>query len=99
MRRYLLVMLAVFLTVGAPAQLALADGMVLPQGLAPGLMPGYWVVREHHVTVTIEDQHAVTRVEQEFANPTDSEVTGRYLFPIPPGAAVTGFTVGINGEA
>lgn len=95
MRRYLLVLLAVFLTMGAPAQLALADGMVLPQGLTPG----YWIVREHHVTVTIEDQHAVTQVEQEFANPTDSEVTGRYLFPIPPGAAVTGFTVGINGEA
>jgi Ca-activated chloride channel family protein len=75
--------------------LALADGMVLPQGL----MPGYWVVREHHVTVTIEGQHAITRVEQEFANPTDSEVTGRYLFPIPPGAAVTGFTVEVNGEA
>lgn len=95
MRRYLLVLLAVFLIVSAPAQLALADGMVLPQGLTPG----YWVVREHHVTVTIEDQHAVTRVEQEFANPTDSEVTGRYLFPIPPGAAVTSFTVEINGEA
>ncbi len=95
MRRYLLVLLAVFLVVSTPAQLALADGMVLPQGL----VPGYWVVREHHVTVTIEDQHAVTRVEQEFANPTDGEVTGRYLFPIPPGAAVTGFAVEINGEA
>ncbi len=95
MRRYLLVLLAVFLATGAPAQLALADGMVLPQGLTPG----YWVVREHHVTVTIKDQHAVTRVEQEFANPTDREVTGRYLFPIPPGAAVTGFAVEINGEA
>ncbi|MBN1921195.1 MAG: hypothetical protein JW892_08130, partial [Anaerolineae bacterium] len=94
MRKSLLVLLAVFLALGAPAQMALADGMVLPQGL----IPGYWVVREHHVTVTIEDQHAVTQVEQEFANPTDSEVTGRYLFPIPPGATVIDFTVEINGE-
>ena len=94
MRKSLLVLLAIFLALGAPAQMALADGMVLPQALTPG----YWIVREHHVTVTIEDQHAVTRVEQEFHNPTAAPAMGRYLFPIPPGAGVTDFTVEVDGQ-
>ena len=42
-----------------------ADGAILPDSLSPD----YLAVRYHHVTVDIEDGHAVTQVEQEFYNP------------------------------
>jgi Ca-activated chloride channel family protein len=75
---------------------ALADGMILP--LAEMLNSDYLAVRTHHVRVTIEDGHAVTRVEQEFTNPHDYPVTGRYLFPVPPEAILSGFQASLDGE-
>jgi Ca-activated chloride channel family protein len=75
---------------------ALADGMLLP--LPEALSPDYLVVRYHHVTVHIKDGHAVTRVEQEFYNPYDSEIEGRYLFPIPPDAILSSFQATVDGR-
>jgi Ca-activated chloride channel family protein len=74
---------------------ALADGMILPEVLSPD----YLAVRTHHVTVTIDDNHAVTRVEQEFYNPHDVPVTGRYLFPVPPDAILSRFEATVDGAA
>lgn len=73
---------------------ALADGMILPEALSPD----YLAVRSHHVTVSIEDGHAVTRVDQEFTNPHDQTVAGRYVFPIPPGAVLSGFSATVDGQ-
>jgi Ca-activated chloride channel family protein len=75
---------------------ARADGMLLPQPEA--LSPDYLAVRYHHVTVQIEDGHAVTRVDQEFYNPHSISVVGRYLFPVPPGAILSGFQVTVDGQ-
>ncbi len=72
------------------------DGMLLPQPEA--LSPDYLAVRYHHVTVQIEDSHAVTRVDQEFYNPHPIPVVGRYLFPVPPGAILSGFQVTVDGQ-
>ena len=72
---------------------ALGDGMILPETLSPD----YLAVRVHKVTVTIEDNHAVTRVEQEFYNPHDVQVSGRYLFPIPPDAILSRFEATMGG--
>lgn len=72
------------------------DGMLLPQPEA--LSPDYLAVRYHHVTVQIEDGHAVTRVDQEFYNPHSISVVGRYLFPVPPGAILSGFQVTVDGR-
>jgi len=80
-----------WLGMGIPT--ALADGMLLPEALSPG----YLVVRYHHVTVRIEDGHAVTRVEQEFHNPHDIPVVGRYLFPVPPEAMLSRFQAVVDG--
>jgi Ca-activated chloride channel family protein len=76
---------------GIPA--ALADGMLLPEAFSPD----YLVVRYHRVTVRIEDGHAVTRVEQEFHNPHDVPVLGRYLFPVPPEAMLSRFRAVVDG--
>jgi Ca-activated chloride channel family protein len=52
----------------------------------------------HHVTVTIDNQVAATRVEQTFRNHTDRQLEATYLFPVPKGAAVDRFTMWVNGK-
>jgi len=85
---------------------ALADGIIIPEppicdhGLCPP--PPHPIsqleIRYHHVDVTIEDQVAVTHVDQVFYNPNDWTVEGIYMFPIPRGAAVTSFVLWIDGQ-
>jgi Ca-activated chloride channel family protein len=77
---------------------ALADGMMLPLPEAAGEATYGVAVRHHHVTVSIDDEHAVTRVEQEFYNPHDVAITGRYLFPVPPDAILSGFWATVDGQ-
>jgi Ca-activated chloride channel homolog len=75
-------------------QVVLADGMLLPMEAETG----YLAVTYHHVTVDIEETHALTRVEQAFRNPHAFDVTARYLFPIPPDAMLTTFEASFNGR-
>lgn len=56
------------------------------------------VIRYHHVDVTIEDQIAVTRVDQVFYNPNEWVVEGTYVFPLPLDATVTEFTLWVDGS-
>jgi Ca-activated chloride channel family protein len=56
------------------------------------------VIRYHHVTVSIQDQLAVTHVDQVFYNPNDWTIEGTYIFPIPDDAAVSGFTLWVDGQ-
>jgi Ca-activated chloride channel family protein len=58
---------------------------------------GYLQVDYHRVTVTIDGPHAYTRVEQRFSNPYLTPVEARYVFPLPPGATIRGFTVQLDG--
>lgn len=94
MRKMILALLTGLLCSNLGVGLAHADGMVLPQALSPT----YLVVRYHHVTVDIEDGYAVTRVEQEFYNPHAFPVKGRYVFPVPPDAIVSGFEATVDGQ-
>ncbi len=89
MRKVILVLLFSLLS----SNLVYADGMILPGALSPD----YLAVRYHHVTVSIEDGHAVTRVEQEFYNPHPVSVSARYLFPVPPDAILSGFQATVDG--
>src|SRR5260370_25153140 len=52
----------------------------------------------HKVTIAIEDQVAVTRVEQTFRNHTDRNLEATYVFPVPKGATVNKFTMWVNGK-
>jgi len=94
MRNRLLALLIVTLLLSSMPGPVWADGMILPEAASPD----YIVVRYHHVTVRIEDNHAVTRVEQEFVNPHPFAVSGRYLFPVPPGAMVSNFEASLGGQ-
>jgi Ca-activated chloride channel family protein len=94
MRRAIRILLVGLLWFSVGGGLALADGMFLPEALSPD----YLAVRYHHVTVRIEDGHAVTRVEQEFYNPYDFQVGVRYLFPVPPEAILSRFWAVVDGR-
>jgi Ca-activated chloride channel family protein len=88
MRRILPVLLV--LAAAAPAQ---AHGLLIPtEKSVPPL-----AMLNHHVTIRIDDQVAVTKVEQTFRNHTDRELEATYIFPVPRGASVRKFSMWVGG--
>jgi Ca-activated chloride channel family protein len=84
---------------------ALADGIIVPEppicDPAPCILPipiEQLAIEYHHVSVEIIDQVAITHVDQVFRNDNDWVVEGTYIFPLPLDAAVTNFTLWIDGE-
>jgi Ca-activated chloride channel family protein len=75
------------------AATASAQGLLIPT--EPSVPP--LAIRSHRVTVDIDQQGAVTQVEQIFENNTDRRLEARFLFPIPRGAVMTKFTMLVNG--
>jgi Ca-activated chloride channel homolog len=53
----------------------------------------------HETAVRITDQLARVTIEQEFHNPNDRRIEGRFMFPLPRGAQLSRFTLKINGQA
>jgi len=65
----------------------------------PGPSPmAQLAIKYHQVTVTIQDQVAITHVDQVFYNPNDWPVEGTYIFPLPVDAAVSSFTLWVDGK-
>ena len=50
------------------------------------------------VNTHINDQIAVTSIDQEFYNPNPSRLEGTFVFPIPKGAHIDKFTMEIDGK-
>jgi len=74
---------------------AMAAGLLTPtNGQFPPLE-----IRDHEVTVTIEDGYAITRVEQVFHNPHSQDLEARYSFPVPEHGSVGEMTLWIDGKA
>ncbi len=90
MRRCLPVLTLLLLGAGS----ASAHGLLIPEdkSLPPLAM------LNHKVTITLEDQVAVTRVEQTFRNHTDRQLEATYVFPVPKGASVNQFTMWVDGK-
>lgn len=93
------------------AAAAAADGMIIiPHPPMPPRPPHPWPVptphhvfaplevRYHHVTARIDDQIAVTEIDQVFYNPNPQTLEGEYLFPVPKGARIDKFSMDINGK-
>src|SRR6185295_19803004 len=78
----------------AAATPARAQGLVIPD--EPD-QPPLALVR-HRVRVEIDRQAATTTVEQVFVNNTDRQLEAQYVFPIPRGAAMSRFTMLVNGK-
>src|SRR5260370_2835511 len=90
MRRYVPVLLLLLASTG----LADAHGLLIPEERSiPPL-----AMLNHQVTITMEDQVSVTRVEQTFRNHTDRPLAATYLFPVPKGASVNKFTMWADGK-
>ena len=89
MRRTLPV-LALLLCCGA----ARAHGLLIPEEKSvPPL-----AMLSHKVHIAIEDQVAVTTVEQTFRNSTDQSLAASYFFPVPKGASVQKFSMWLDGK-
>jgi Ca-activated chloride channel family protein len=71
-----------------------AHGLLIPEekSLPPLAM------LNHKVTIAVEDQVAVTRVEQTFRNHTDRALEATYVFPVPRGASVNQFAMWVDGK-
>lgn len=102
--RWFAVLLGVcmLLLAAAPVQ---ADGIIIPTPQpcpadgCPGIIPvAQLAIKYHHVDVKIENQIAVTHVDQVFYNPNDWQVEGTYIFPLPLDAVVTQFTLWVDGK-
>ncbi len=89
MRRVLFSFAIVVWAVGS----AQATGMLIP---VEKKLPPLALV-DQKVTINIEDQAAVTRIEQSFRNHTGRELEATYLFPVPKGASVRKFSMWVNG--
>jgi Ca-activated chloride channel family protein len=89
--RRLLPVLALALLWTGPVR---ATGIVIPvdKKLPPLAM------LNHLVTITIDDQVATTKVDQTFRNHTDRPLEAIYVFPVPRGGSVKGFSMTVNGS-
>ncbi|MBN1202103.1 MAG: VWA domain-containing protein [Anaerolineae bacterium] len=56
------------------------------------------LIRSHRVSVDIDNQVAVTRIEQVFYNDSDWMAEGTYIFPLPVGAAVSDLIMWVDGK-
>jgi Ca-activated chloride channel family protein len=90
MKRNLLITVLVL----ACSRFADGSGLLIP--VEPDVPP--LALLNHHVIVTIEDQVAVTKVEQTFRNHTDRQLEATYIFPVPEGASVRHFAMWVDGR-
>ena len=107
-RRIIAALFVSWFGIFAAVQPVLADGIVIPdpvpcpvEGCSPWPYPrpmSQLVIRYHHVDVKIDQQIAVTHVDQVFYNPNAQAVEGTYVFPLPADAAVSDFTLWIDGK-
>src|SRR5438105_1157984 len=89
MSRHLSVLTLCVLWAGA----AQAHGLLIPvDKTVPPL-----AMLNHTVQIGIEDQVAVTRLEQTFRNHTSRPLEATYVFPVPRGANVRKFSMWVNG--
>jgi Ca-activated chloride channel family protein len=58
----------------------------------------YLAVKNHNVTVTIENQIARTRIDQTFLNDSTYALEGTYIFPLPEDAAIGEFAMWVDGK-
>ena len=89
--RRLLPVVAVLLACAATVH---AHGILIPdEKTVPPL-----AMLNHKVNIALEDQVAVTKVEQTFRNHTDRPLEATYLFPLPKGASLDHFAMWIDGK-
>ncbi|MEI7684785.1 MAG: VIT domain-containing protein [Planctomycetota bacterium] len=86
--------LLVFALLLSTPALSQASGIMIPteKKLPPMTM------LNHLVNVAIEDQAAVTTIEQTFRNQSDRQLEATYILPVPRGASVRKFSMWVDGK-
>ena len=85
------------LTLSCVVSFAHAQGIIIPRPPGrPQFVP--LTIERHHVTISINNQLATTKIDQIFANKNRFQLEGTYLFPLPEDAAVSDFALYIDGE-
>ncbi|NLC55806.1 MAG: VWA domain-containing protein [Armatimonadetes bacterium] len=82
----------------AGAGAACADGFIIPEPLPGVPRPPNLTVKYHHVDVEVRNGVATTHVDQVFLNEFHRDLEGTYLFPLPGDAAVSDFTLWVDGK-
>lgn len=62
------------------------------------ICPTYLRVKNHNVSVTIENQVARTHIDQIFVNDSDFQLEGTYIFPLPADATISEFAMYVDGK-
>ncbi|MDH7569568.1 MAG: VIT domain-containing protein, partial [Armatimonadota bacterium] len=75
-----------------------ADGFIIPEPLPGVPRPPNLSIRYHRVEVTIRNGVATTRIDQVFRNDFGRDLEGTYIFPLPDDAAVSAFTMWVDGR-
>ncbi len=75
-----------------------AKGMPCPPVLPRPRPISQLAIKYHHVTVKIDQQVAVTHIDQVFYNPNQWAVEGTYIFPLPVDAVVNRFVLWVDGK-
>ena len=73
----------------------------MPQPAAPPVRrdcANYLTVKNHNVTVTIENQVARTHVDETFFNDSAYALEGTYIFPLPDDATISDFAMWVDGK-
>ncbi|HEX7357562.1 MAG TPA: VIT and VWA domain-containing protein [Ignavibacteriaceae bacterium] len=78
--------------------LTFADGFIVIPRPNPLPNPFPLEVVYHKVDIKIDGQSAITTIDQSFYNPSEFQLEGFYIFPIPKRAVINNFTMVINGR-
>jgi Ca-activated chloride channel family protein len=101
--------LALFLIAMVPAY---ADGIIIPDPPpcppppcqdclpppCPLPPPSPLAIKYHRVDVMVENQVATTHIDQVFVNEANYPVEGTYIFPLPEEAAISDFSMWVDGQ-
>ncbi len=90
----------ILLSVLGSATPAFADGIIIidPPPDVPIMEVPDLAIKYHRVKIGIDEQIAETYVDQVFVNESRREWEGTYIFPLPEDAAVSEFTMDVDGE-
>jgi hypothetical protein len=72
-------------------------GAVPPPSPASAARSPIWLSR-HSVTISVVDGISVTEIDQVFRNDAEVQMEGTYVCPLPPGAALNGFSIWMAGR-
>lgn len=76
-----------------------AQEIIIPEPPHPPMPPTEDVaVKSHHARVTINEQVAVTRIEQTLVNDRAYDVEVDYILPLPEGAQISRFAMWVDGQ-